>query len=132
MEENNVIETTAEVLESEPDLETEDEAMIDTYDETEDVFVMDTKNLAIKAGIAAAGGIAIGVIVKKVISPALKKLGRKVRTKIHEATAPKEDETIDITEEDEKIVNDSSLGKTMNTEESTEETEESTEETDEE
>lgn len=124
MEENNVIETTAEVLESEPDLETEDEAMIDTYDETEDVFVMDTKNLAIKAGIAAAGGIAIGVIVKKVISPALKKLGRKVRTKIHEATAPKEDEIIDITEEDEKIVNDSSLGKTMNTEESTEETDE--------
>lgn len=124
MEENNVIETTAEVLESEPDLETEDEAMIDTYDETEDVFVMDTKNLAIKAGIAAAGGIAIGVIVKKVISPALKKLGRKVRTKIHEATAPKEDEIIDITEEDEKIVNESSLGKTMNTEESTEETDE--------
>ena len=124
MEENNVIETTAEVLESEPDLETEDEAMIDTYDETEDVFVMNTKDLAIKAGIAAAGGIAIGVIVKKVISPALKKLGRKVRTKIHEATAPKEDEFIDITEEDEKIVNDSSLGKTMNTEESTEETDE--------
>ena len=124
MEENNVIETTAEVLESEPDLETEDEAMIDTYDETEDVFVMNTKDLAIKAGIAAAGGIAIGVIVKKVISPALKKLGRKVRTKIHEATAPKEDETIDITEEDEKIVNGSSLGKTMNTEESTEETDE--------
>lgn len=124
MEENNVIETTAEVLESEPDLETADEAMIDTYDETEDVFVMDTKNLAIKAGIAAAGGIAIGVIVKKVISPALKKLGRKVRTKIHEATAPKEDEIIDITEEDEKIVNNSSLGKTMNTEESTEETDE--------
>lgn len=124
MEENNVIETTAEVLESEPDLETADEAMVDTYDETEDVFVMDTKNLAIKAGIAAAGGIAIGVIVKKVISPALKKLGRKVRTKIHEATAPKEDEIIDITEEDEKIVNDSSLGKTMNTEESTEETDE--------
>lgn len=124
MEENNVIETTAEVLESEPDLETEDEAMIDTYDETEDVFVMNTKDLAIKAGIAAAGGIAIGVIVKKVISPALKKLGRKVRTKIHEATAPKEDEIIDITEEDEKIVNDSSLGKTMNTEESTEETDE--------
>ena len=124
MEENNVIETTAEVLESEPDLETADEAMIDTYDETEDVFVMDTKNLAIKAGIAAAGGIAIGVIVKKVISPALKKLGRKVRTKIHEATAPKEDEIIDITEEDEKIVNGSSLGKTMNTEESTEETDE--------
>ena len=124
MEENNVIETTAEVLESEPDLETEDEAMIDTYDETEDVFVMNTKDLAIKAGIAAAGGIAIGVIVKKVISPALKKLGRKVRTKIHEATAPKEDETIDITEEDEKIVNESSLGKTMNTEESTEETDE--------
>lgn len=124
MEENNVIETTAEVLESEPDLETEDEAMIDTYDETEDVFVMNTKDLAIKAGIAAAGGIAIGVIVKKVISPALKKLGRKVRTKIHEATAPKEDEIIDITEEDEKIVNNSSLGKTMNTEESTEETDE--------
>ena len=124
MEENNVIETTAEVLESEPDLETADEAMIDTYDETEDVFVMDTKNLAIKAGIAAAGGIAIGVIVKKVISPAIKKLGRKVRTKIHEATAPKEDEIIDITEEDEKIVNDSSLGKTMNTEESTEEIDE--------
>ena len=124
MEENNVIETTAEVLESEPDLETADEAMIDTYDETEDVFVMDTKNLAIKAGIAAAGGIAIGVIVKKVISPALKKLGRKVRTKIHEATAPKEDEIIDITEEDEKIVNESSLGKTMNTEESIEETDE--------
>ena len=124
MEENNVIETTAEVLESEPDLETADEAMIDTYDETEDVFVMDTKDLAIKAGIAAAGGIAIGVIVKKVISPALKKLGRKVRTKIHEATAPKEDEIIDITEEDEKIVNESSLGKTMNTEESTEEIDE--------
>ena len=124
MEENNVIETTAEVLESETDLETEDGAMIDTYDETEDVFVMNTKDLAIKAGIAAAGGIAIGVIVKKVISPALKKLGRKVRTKIHEATAPKEDEIIDITEEDEKIVNDSSLGKTMNTEESTEETDE--------
>ena len=124
MEENNVIETTAEVLESEPDLETADEAMIDTYDETEDVFVMNTKDLAIKAGIAAAGGIAIGVIVKKVISPALKKLGRKVRTKIHEATAPKEDEIIDITEEDEKIVNESSLGKTMNTEESTEETDE--------
>ena len=124
MEENNVIETTAEVLESEPDLETADEAMIDTYDEREDVFVMDTKDLAIKAGIAAAGGIAIGVIVKKVISPALKKLGRKVRTKIHEATAPKEDEIIDITEEDEKIVNESSLGKTMNTEESTEETDE--------
>ena len=124
MEENNVIETTAEVLESEPDLETEDEAMIDTYDETEDVFVMNTKDLAIKAGIAAAGGIAIGVIVKKVISPALKKLGRKVRTKIHEATAPKEDEIIDITEEDEKIVNESSLGKTMNTEENTEETDE--------
>ena len=124
MEENNVIETTAEVLESEPDLETADEAMIDTYDETEDVFVMNTKDLAIKAGIAAAGGIAIGVIVKKVISPALKKLGRKVRKKIHEATAPKEDEIIDITEEDEKIVNDSSLGKTMNTEESTEETDE--------
>lgn len=124
MEENNVIETTAEVLESEPDLETADEAMIDTYDETEDVFVMNTKDLAIKAGIAAAGGIAIGVIVKKVISPALKKLGRKVRTKIHEATAPKEDEIIDITEEDEKIVNESSLGKTMNTEESTEEIDE--------
>ena len=124
MEENNVIETTAEVLESEPDLETADEATIDTYDETEDVFVMNTKDLAIKAGIAAAGGIAIGVIVKKVISPALKKLGRKVRTKIHEATAPKEDEIIDITEEDEKIVNESSLGKTMNTEESTEETDE--------
>lgn len=124
MEENNVIETTAEVLESEPDLETADEAMIDTYDETEDVFVMNTKDLAIKAGIAAAGGIAIGVIVKKVISPALKKLGRKVRTKIHEATAPKEDEIIDITEEDKKIVNESSLGKTMNTEESTEETDE--------
>ena len=124
MEENNVIETTAEVLESEPDLETTDEAMIDTYDETEDVFVMNTKDLAIKAGIAAAGGIAIGVIVKKVISPALKKLGRKVRAKIHEATAPKEDEIIDITEEDEKIVNESSLGKTMNTEESTEETDE--------
>lgn len=124
MEENNVIETTAEVLESEPDLETADEAMIDTYDETEDVFVMNTKDLAIKAGIAAAGGIAIGVIVKKVISPALKKLGRKVRTKIHEATAPKEDEIIDITEEDEKIVNESSLGKTMNMEESTEETDE--------
>ena len=124
MEENNVIETTAEVLESEPDLETADEAMIDTYDETEDVFVMNTKDLAIKAGIAAAGGIAIGVIVKKVISPALKKLGRKVRMKIHEATAPKEDEIIDITEEDEKIVNESSLGKTMNTEESTEETDE--------
>ena len=124
MEENNVIETTAEVLESEPDLETEDEAMIDTYDETEDVFVMNTKDLAIKAGIAAAGGIAIGVIVKKVISPALKKLGRKVRTKIHEATAPKEDEIIDITEEDEKIVNDSYFGKMMNTEESTEETDE--------
>ena len=124
MEENNVIETTAEVLESETDLETEDGAMIDTYDETEDVFVMNTKDLAIKAGIAAAGGIAIGVIVKKVISPALKKLGRKVRTKIHEATAPKEDEIIDITEEDEKIVNESSLGKTMNTEESTEETDE--------
>ena len=124
MEENKVIETTAEVLESEPDLETADEAMIDTYDETEDVFVMNTKDLAIKAGIAAAGGIAIGVIVKKVISPALKKLGRKVRTKIHEATAPKEDEIIDITEEDEKIVNESSLGKTMNTEESTEETDE--------
>ena len=98
--------------------------MIDTSDETEDLFVMNTNDLAIKAGIAAAGGIAIGVIVKKVISPALKKLGRKVRTKIHEATAPKEDETIDITEEDEKIVNDSSLGKTMNTEESTEETDE--------
>ena len=124
MEENNVIETTAEVLESEPDLETADEAMIDTYDETEDVFVMNTKDLAIKAGIAAAGGIAIGVIVKKVISPALKKLGRKVRTKIHEATAPKEDEIIDITEEDEKIVNDSSLGKTMKAEECTEETDE--------
>ena len=124
MEENNVIETTAEVLESEPDLETSDEAMIDTYDETEDVFVMNTKDLAIKAGIAAAGGIAIGVIVKKVISPALKKLGRKVRTKIHEATAPKEDEIIDITEEDEKIVNDSSLGKTMKAEECTEETDE--------
>lgn len=121
MEENNVIETTAEVLESEPDLETADEAMIDTYDETEDVFVMNTKDLAIKAGIAAAGGIAIGVIVKKVISPALKKLGRKVRTKIHEATAPKEDEIIDITEEDKKIVNGSSLGKTMNAEECTEE-----------
>lgn len=122
MEENNVIETTAEVLESEPDLETADEAMIDTYDETEDVFVMDTKNLAIKAGIAAAGGIAIGVIVKKVISPALKKLGRKVRMKIHEATAPKEEDSIvNITEEDVEIVENSALGKTMNTEENDEE-----------
>lgn len=122
MEENKVIETTAEVLESEPDLETADEEMIDTYDETEDVFVMDTKNLAIKAGIAAAGGIAIGVIVKKVISPALKKLGRKVRMKIHEATAPKEEDGIvNITEEDVEIVENSALGKTMNTEENDEE-----------
>ena len=122
MEENNVIETTAEVLESEPDLETADEAMIDTYDETEDVFVMNTKDLAIKAGIAAAGGIAIGVIVKKVISPALKKLGRKVRMKIHEATAPKEEDGIvNITEEDLEIIENSALGKTMNTEETDEE-----------
>ena len=122
MEENNVIETTAEVLESEPDLETTDEEMTDTYDDTEDVLVMDTKNLAIKAGIAAAGGIAIGVIVKKVISPALKKLGRKVRMKIHEATAPKEEDGIvNITEEDVEIVENSALGKTMNTEENDEE-----------
>ena len=122
MEENNVIETTAEVLESEPDLETADEAMIDTYDNTEDVLVMDTKDLAIKAGIAAAGGIAIGVIVKKVISPALKKLGRKVRMKIHEATAPKEEDGIvNITEEDLEIIENSALGKTMNTEETDEE-----------
>ena len=122
MEENNVIETTAEVLESEPDLETTDEAMIDTYDETEDVFVMNTKDLAIKAGIAAAGGIAIGVIVKKVISPALKKLVRKVRMKIHEATAPKEEDGIvNITEEDLEIIENSALGKTMNTEENNEE-----------
>lgn len=122
MEENNVIETTAEVLESEPDLETTDEEMTDTYDDTEDVLVMDTKNLAIKAGIAAAGGIAIGVIVKKVISPALKKLGRKVRMKIHEATAPKEEDGIvNITEEDLEIIENSALGKTMNTEENDEE-----------
>lgn len=122
MEENKVIETTAEVLESEPDLETTDEEMTDTYDDTEDVLVMDTKNLAIKAGIAAAGGIAIGVIVKKVISPALKKLGRKVRMKIHEATAPKdEDGIVNITEEDVEIVENSALGKTMNTEENDEE-----------
>lgn len=122
MEENKVIETTAEVLESEPDLETTDEEMTDTYDDTEDVLVMDTKNLAIKAGIAAAGGIAIGVIVKKVISPALKKLGRKVRMKIHEATAPKEEDGIvNITEEDVEIVENSALGKTMNTEENGEE-----------
>lgn len=122
MEENNVIETTAEVLESEPDLETTDEEMTDTYDDTEDVLVMDTKNLAIKAGIAAAGGIAIGVIVKKVISPALKKLGRKVRMKIHEATAPKEEDGIvNITEEDVEIVENSALGKTMNMEENDEE-----------
>lgn len=122
MEENKVIETTAEVLESEPDLETTDEEMTDTYDDTEDVLVMDTKNLAIKAGIAAAGGIAIGVIVKKVISPALKKLGRKVRMKIHEATAPKEEDGIvNITEEDVEIVENSALGKTMNTEENDEE-----------
>ena len=122
MEENKVIETTAEVLESEPDLETADEEMTDTYDDTEDVLVMDTKDLAIKAGIAAAGGIAIGVIVKKVISPALKKLGRKVRTKIHEATAPKEEDGIvNITEEDLEIIENSALGKTMNTEENDEE-----------
>lgn len=122
MEENKVIETTAEVLESEPDLETTDEEITDTYDDTEDVLVMDTKNLAIKAGIAAAGGIAIGVIVKKVISPALKKLGRKVRMKIHEATAPKEEDGIvNITEEDVEIVENSALGKTMNTEENDEE-----------
>ena len=122
MEENKVIETTAEVLESEPDLETTDEEMTDTYDDTEDVLVMDTKDLAIKAGIAAAGGIAIGVIVKKVISPALKKLGRKVRMKIHEATAPKEEDGIvNITEEDLEIIENSALGKTMNTEETDEE-----------
>lgn len=122
MEENKVIETTAEVLESEPDLETTDEEITDTYDDMEDVLVMDTKNLAIKAGIAAAGGIAIGVIVKKVISPALKKLGRKVRMKIHEATAPKEEDGIvNITEEDVEIVENSALGKTMNTEENDEE-----------
>lgn len=122
MEENKVIETTAEVLESEPDLETTDKEMTDTYDDTEDVLVMDTKNLAIKAGIAAAGGIAIGVIVKKVISPALKKLGRKVRMKIHEATAPKEEDGIvNITEEDFEIIKNSALGKTMNTEENDEE-----------
>ena len=122
MEENNVIETTAEVLESEPDLETTDEEITDTYDNTEDVLVMDTKDLAIKAGIAAAGGIAIGVIVKKVISPALKKLGRKVRMKIHEATAPKEEDGIvNITEEDLEIIENSALGKTMNTEENDEE-----------
>lgn len=122
MEENKVIETTAEVLESEPDLETADEEMTDTYDDTEDVLVMDTKDLAIKAGIAAAGGIAIGVIVKKVISPALKKLGRKVRMKIHEATAPKEEDGIvNITEEDLEIIENSALGKTMNTEENDEE-----------
>ena len=122
MEENKVIETTAEVLESEPDLETTDEEITDTYDNTEDVLVMDTKNLAIKAGIAAAGGIAIGVIVKKVISPALKKLGRKVRMKIHEATAPKEEDGIvNITEEDLEIIENSALGKTMNTEETDEE-----------
>lgn len=122
MEENKVIETTAEVLESEPDLETTDEEIIDTYDNTEDVLVMDTKDLAIKAGIAAAGGIAIGVIVKKVISPALKKLGRKVRMKIHEATAPKEEDGIvNITEEDLEIIENSALGKTMNTEENDEE-----------
>ena len=122
MEENKVIETTAEVLESEPDLETADEEMTDTYDDTEDVFVMNTKDLAIKAGIAAAGGIAIGVIVKKVISPALKKLGRKVRMKIHEATAPKEEDGIvNITEEDLEIIENSALGKTMNTEENDEE-----------
>ena len=122
MEENKVIETTAEVLESEPDLETTDEEIIDTYDNTEDVLVMDTKDLAIKAGIAAAGGIAIGVIVKKVISPALKKLGRKVRMKIHEATAPKEEDGIvNITEEDLEIIENSALGKTMNTEETDEE-----------
>lgn len=122
MEENKVIETTAEVLESEPDLKTADEEMTDTYDDTEDVLVMDTKDLAIKAGIAAAGGIAIGVIVKKVISPALKKLGRKVRMKIHEATAPKEEDGIvNITEEDLEIIENSALGKTMNTEENDEE-----------
>ena len=122
MEENKVIETTAEVLESEPDLETTDEEITDTYDNTEDVLVMDTKDLAIKAGIAAAGGIAIGVIVKKVISPALKKLGRKVRMKIHEATAPKEEDGIvNITEEDFEIIKNSALGKTMNTEENDEE-----------
>lgn len=122
MEENKVIETTAEVLESEPDLETTDEEITDTYDNTEDVLVMDTKDLAIKAGIAAAGGIAIGVIVKKVISPALKKLGRKVRMKIHEATAPKEEDGIvNITEEDLEIIENSALGKTMNTEETNEE-----------
>ena len=122
MEENKVIETTAEVLESEPDLETTDEEITDTYDYTEDVLVMDTKDLAIKAGIAAAGGIAIGVIVKKVISPALKKLGRKVRMKIHEATAPKEEDGIvNITEEDLEIIENSALGKTMNTEETDEE-----------
>lgn len=122
MEENKVIETTAEVLESEPDLETTDEEITDTYDNTEDVLVMDTKDLAIKAGIAAAGGIAIGVIVKKVISPALKKLGRKVRMKIHEATAPKEEDGIvNITEEDLEIIENSALGKTMNTEENDEE-----------
>ena len=122
MEENKVIETTAEVLESEPDLETADEEITDTYDNTEDVLVMDTKDLAIKAGIAAAGGIAIGVIVKKVISPALKKLGRKVRMKIHEATAPKEEDGIvNITEEDLEIIENSALGKTMNTEENDEE-----------
>lgn len=122
MEENKVIETTAEVLESEPDLETTDEEITDTYDNTEDVLVMDTKDLAIKAGIAAAGGIAIGIIVKKVISPALKKLGRKVRMKIHEATAPKEEDGIvNITEEDVEIVENSALGKTMNTEETDEE-----------
>lgn len=122
MEENKVIETTAEVLESEPDLETTDEEITDTYDNTEDVIVMDTKDLAIKAGIAAAGGIAIGVIVKKVISPALKKLGRKVRMKIHEATAPKEEDGIvNITEEDLEIIENSALGKTINTEENDEE-----------
>lgn len=122
MEENKVIETTAEVLESEPDLETTDEEITDTYDNTEDVLVMDTKDLAIKAGIAAAGGIAIGVIVKKVISPALKKLGRKVRMKIHEATAPKEEDGIvNITEKDLEIIENSALGKTMNAEETDEE-----------
>lgn len=122
MEENKVIETTAEVLESEPDLETTDEEITDTYDNTEDVLVMDTKDLAIKAGIAAAGGIAIGVIVKKVISPALKKLGRKVRMKIHEATAPKEEDGIvNITEKDLEIIENSALGKTMNTEKTDEE-----------
>lgn len=125
MEENNVIETTAEVLGAEPDLEINtEETAVDTSNEMEDVLVMDTKDLAIKAGIAAVGGITIGIVVKKVISPALKKLGKKVKAKIHAATAPKdeyEDDAVNITAEDMEIIQNCALSKTMNVEENNEE-----------